>query len=657
MSNILIRRILRRFNSRKYVTILLLITLSAFLVFFKFTNNQVGNSYEYVSKFSPFELPKVSLLTNLHDVDITEILKAQESSLSFIRPGTSEILFKKEKVVGYVSNLQMTKFQEKVSKKRKTSKKKDKKGVTEKPAVEGSYDSVVECTDLAYETKLMYHVFESKGHNDILSSRKQILDWNNDISNLVIHREEEKSMTIEQVIKEHWFEFGHVTVWFQQEECYLVYSRLMYIRQPHNTPIASFIKATAFDKDWNEIKGKRIPYNDVQMPKDIETELALLDTQLNLAGCEIFQTSDSTTEYQECIRKQSSNRLRNMKRKEVILDKYFITYPTVLKFDFKVLSKWSGPEDPRVIMRKDNIHVEEPVIIFDLDDGTDRGMFSLLPHRRTAKITKFSLDKKDGQLGKVEKNWTPFFLPEVDDQFSTLSSGYIHFVYSFFPLRILRCSLDDGVCEEVFSGETLGLVGDSRYSDFRGGSQFVTLPETLPGLEGKNVWISVAKTHTQKCGCGNHFYRAALTVMIESNGVYHLGLITPGLGFGLEPINFSMTGTYCDNKNVISPNSIVSWYISSQDVENKSFEDYLTISVSEGDMSSKYVIIKNVLNYIIDMYKVKDIQESFEIDNRASEIIRKNVKCVSDRIGAVCKEFGKAHPPPESPESPKPPKH
>lgn len=96
------------------------------------------------------------------------------------------------------------------------------------------------------------------------------------------------------------------------------------------------------------------------------------------------------------------------RRKEVIFDKYFITYPRVLKFKFELTDKFAGPEDPRAILKTDEFG-EEAIITFNLDNGKNRKFYSLLRRRRQKSLLKFEIGGK--QPKKIEKNWTPFFHP------------------------------------------------------------------------------------------------------------------------------------------------------------------------------------------------------------------------------------------------------
>lgn len=602
------------------------------------------------NKSENYKIYKVERLADLLKIDITSEIQKQKETISYINELDQNINhYLTKNITGYISNLDVEKDHLPPSSSLPPASSQSDLDLYNSnndkfmPKAQ-LYEKYVTCKDLQYDGVLQFQVNKRKNKDDLIDARRQILSWQNEISDIVQNKEEEENMSEEQIIEKHWFEFGHMSVWSETENCYLTFSRIIYIQSSKNYPKISFIRATAFDKDWNEIKGKRVPYSDVKIPPDFQEQLERLDKQLGVDQCEPLNKGGFVEEYHECLKRHNDNILKNRRYKKDILDKYFLTYPTVLNFHFKLRSDLSGPEDPHVILRKDHYGRDEPIIIFNLDDGVERKMHSILPHRRIPTLAKFLLPDSKG-LSKIEKNWTPFFIPHIDYSYSELSLGYIHFVYSFMPLRILRCSLDNGQCEERFSADTLKLSETNVWGGLRGGTQFVPLPEPLPGVKGKNVWVSFAKTHTKDCGCGPVFYRAVLVVMIEENGIFHLELITPGIDFGIEPMDFGMADQKCRDKNVLAPNSIVSWYINSQDTSTGSFEDYLTITASEADEITKRIVVKGLLNYILNIYTQKHINEHFPVDEHSNTIIDKTRQCVKERILDICKNYGLTHSP------------
>ncbi len=138
-----------------------------------------------------------------------------------------------------------------------------------------------------------------------------------------------------------------------------------------------------------------------------------------------------------------------------------LTFPTI----FDIAVQWEahgslyGPEDPRLVLEED-VEGAEPVVVFNMvAERSDwkRAMYIFRPFTNYTKILTIG----DEERQHIEKNWAPFFVPEEEDLSSDKRawrrsrvvrrpSDYIHFVYAFKPLRILKCHLRCGDCEVVF---------------------------------------------------------------------------------------------------------------------------------------------------------------------------------------------------------------
>lgn len=98
----------------------------------------------------------------------------------------------------------------------------------------------------------------------------------------------------------------------------------------------------------------------------------------------------------------------------------------------------------------------------------------------------------------------------------------------------------------IFNAETIGLDNSKGYFEtIKGGTQYAPLPDILPQLENTHNWISSSKSHVNNCGCGTRFYRPALTVLVEINGIYHLKLIAPNIDFGKPIVGWNLKDTSC----------------------------------------------------------------------------------------------------------------
>lgn len=502
-----------------------------------------------------------------------------------------------------------------------------------------SYDSLTTCEDLSYNNSIQYSTTMKILGDDLISLRRTLLKTG---SWLVkeIQEEEDKLKDETEIVETQWFRFGGSSIWLEEEQCYLVFSRIVYSRQMQkNHPHVSLIRGQAFDRNWNELHGKKIPYIDVKLPSDLNTEFVKLNEELRISDCKEF--INHQVNYDSCNVQQAKSHLQNLKRKDTISSKYFVTYPIVFDIPFDANGDWKGPEDPHVILREMN-NSQEPIVLFNMDDpiGGGRRMFSYMPHRKLDNIQRLSVPGR--QLRNSEKNWTPFFHPS-DNPRSILSRGFIHFIYSFSPLEIFKCSLNDGVCEVVFDGDTLDLSMLNSFGGMRGGTQFVPLPKSFPRLQDKNIWIGFPKLHISNCGCGDIFYRPMLSLLIESRGVYHQELVVPAIDFNIDVLSWDLQSDQCKQTNILSPNSIVHWDIVSQNSRNKEFQDYLTLTVSESDALTKIVTLKGVLNYVLGIYRDKDIESDFIPTKEADIVISKTLNCLINEAKQNCKKYGENH--------------
>lgn len=577
---------------------------------------------------------KIDLLT----VDISKQIKLQRDPQLDSKFASKHFI--KEKVLGFISNLDLDKHRSH-HKKHQGEADDDKNN---KFTVVDTYENLVNCDDLKYEHDLSFHVMDHHHQQhlttNLIESRREILSWNNEYSKRMKDDHLEKGLTEMEIVEKFWFETGHSSIWIESHQCHLTYSLITYTKGSKSFPEVSLIKATAYDKDWKEIRGKRITYNDVKIPTNMEDEWKLLDQQLGVVDCRSLSDTDRK---QECEIEQNKKKLKIIRERENILDHFSMKYPRVINIDAKLRDKFAGAKDPHVILKRNQNGLEEPVIIFNMDEGSGKRLYSYFPHRNVPSLTKFSMFNID-DLGNFHTNWAAFFTPEDDSNKSELSLGNIHFVENISPVHIIRCSLDDGLCDTVFKGEKNKFAKDKKYGSLTGGTQFVSLPSSLPNVKGKNIWVSFAKTQIDYCGCGPTFYRPVLTVLIEVDGVYHFELISPGLDFTISPLNLKLTSTSCDSENVLIPKSIVSWYVSSQDTSAHSYKDYMTVMVNEANSLTKTVIINGVLDYILNIYQDKDIRDTFALNEEANSIVEATRSCVADYSFEVCRRYGLKHP-------------
>lgn len=595
------------------------------------------------TKMPSWQNPQIlSRKTDLLRADISQALKHQNEDLLPVNRRTVLQKFEEEDILGFVSNLDVEKV---LARKAKAAKKNDDSGFHE--GLTGKeYKDVITCSDLSYRSKIQ-HSTEKPLLKDDLSELRKVLMSNPGFLAKEITGEDEEEMSVPEIIQKKWFQFGSSALWLEKEQCYVVYSRVIYSSiHVRNRPHVSLVRAQAFNKDWVEIKGKRIPYVDVPNPEDMEAVMKEIDDAIGITDCSTLKSNNVA--YDACKVKNARNSLVAQKRKESILSKYYVTYPTILNIPFKTDGDWKGPEDPHAVLRKTG-SMEEPVVLYNIDDDdlSRRIMVAYMPHRKIDPIVKLGVDGREQR--SMEKNWTPFFHQEQGD--SIMSRGFIHFIYSFSPLEILKCSLNDGICELVFDADTLKVSDANKFGGIRGGTQFVPLPSVLPRLKDEQIWIGFPKQHIEKCGCGEVYYRPMFSVLVERLGVYSQELLVPAMGFNIDVLSWDMQTTECKDTNILSPNSIGSWEVVGQDPHTKRFEDYLTLTVSEADSNTKVITLKGVLDYVLGIYREKDIKEKFEINHQSDEIIGHTLHCLVDSAFDLCKAYGEAHPGPTENES------
>ncbi|CCF59044.1 hypothetical protein KAFR_0G00110 [Kazachstania africana CBS 2517] len=338
----------------------------------------------------------------------------------------------------------------------------------------------------------------------------------------------------------------------------------------------------------------------------------------------------------------NKKKLKFQKRYDELLSRYYLTYPSIINVPFELGGFLKGPEDPHVILKKKKKY-EEPIIIFNMHASEDgkRRIYAFHPHRKIDPLVKFSIE--DRKVRHKEKNWAPFFSYHDESENSVFSRGFIHFIYTYAPLEILKCSLNDRICEMVFEASTIEASDKNKYGDMRGGTQFVKLPTDIPQVNGKQMWLGFPKSHSSGCGCGRHYYRPMLSLLVETHGAYHLELVVPTMDFERDVLSWDLKGSYCEGVSIMSPNSIAYWEVVEQDVENEKFDDYLGFTFSESDATTKVVVLKNVLNYILDIYKEKRIRDHFEISKESDNIIGNTLQCVKDKLWDDCAKYDKTH--------------
>lgn len=500
-------------------------------------------------------------------------------------------------------------------------------------------DSSIQCSELQYENDIFYSNDRPLISNEMSIVRKFLVSKSDLLSNFIIN-DNEKTMSKDEILKTHWYEFGTSSVWLEKEQCYITVSRIIFsARSSRSSPDISLIRARAFDKDWNELLGKSFPRIGIERPDDLEEKLNEIDSKFGSAS-ECYDHPINSENYFDCISKLSEKIQSGERNKRNLLDNYYITYPTVYKFPIDPAGRLKGSEDPRIILKKKGDH-EEPIVVFNMENGHGRRMFAISPHRAVDNFVKFVLDEDHDTQ---QKNWSPFFTEDDINTLSTVSSGTIHFIRNFQPFEVVRCSLIDGKCT-ILTSEDPEEISKLPHI-LRGGTQFVNLPLPIPKVQGKEIWVAFIKSHIEHCGCGERFYRPMLAILIKDNNFFNIEFMTPSFDLDTEVLgwNVDQKNTKCDRYNVMSPNSIAAWDVIGQDPKTNRFEDYLVFLYSEADITSKYVTIKGLLDYILNIYREKNVAEDFLQSSDNGFLFSNMVKCVFEDAKEVCAKYGKLHP-------------
>ena len=579
----------------------------------------------------------------LSNVNITDLLLSNNDNKYLeVEYGFDESVrhkpFSNKTVVGYVSNVDLKHLDSFM----KNYHKNDTDNANKLLAhINKDFSSLISCEDLQYSYNIEYFVSDKYFQIDYRNIRRQLLSMDSHLSKEFSVTDEESNMSEMEIIEKRWFSFGTAAVWLKNEQCYVAYTRLIYSKaEDRGMSYISMIVGQTFDKNWNEIKGKRISFRDVKMPRQVVELVQSLKRKLDVStNCGIFEPG--TDAYETCVSEINKNRFNIEKRIDLLLDKYSIKYPTVINIPFVLRPEWNGPEDPHVILREDK-DGDEPIIIFNMNTHKGIKVHAVMPHRKIDPVVMFDIE--DTELKVFEKNWSPFFFPSRI-QSNNQYPGYIYFIYDYNPLQIIHCSLLTGKCKMVFHAETAGIDNNNGYSGIlRGGTQYVPLPNILPELENMNIWVGFAKGHVEDCGCGARFYRPTLTVLVETNGVYHLELVVPNIDFDKLVMGWNLKDTSCNWYNILSPSSISNWVVVDQDPITNQFEDYMTVTFSEADAISGRVTIRGLLNYILQVYHKMDIRETLPVNEETALAIQRTSYCIVERYREACKQYGIDHP-------------
>jgi hypothetical protein len=206
---------------------------------------------------------------------------------------------------------------------------------------------------------------------------------------------------------------------------------------------------------------------------------------------------------------------------------------------------------------------------------------------------------RDRAREEAEKNWSPFFLPSEDLK-GKKSAGkpneYIHFVYDFKPLRILKCHLKCGDGDFVFEPELPDNFMTPHNEDgasLHGGTNFVPfpIPRSAGVHEDVRVHVTFPRTNVgAQCGNGYGFhYRPEFVVIVSFRGSFHIAFASKALDFGSAILELDKDDDPCDKGRILIPNSISQW---------DTVQDVMTMTFSVDDQTVQIARIRGLVSFV-----------------------------------------------------------
>lgn len=409
-------------------------------------------------------------------------------------------------------------------------------------------------------------------------------------------------------VQQHWFKFAGTSVWLEQYGVHLMISRALYSSKgDKRSPNLSLAYAQVFNEKWEELQ-------DVELiiPTKNPHSFELLHHNMNFP----------------CI------------------------LPIPFYHDLKYQKKrFYGPEDPRILLVRNEDGNEEPLIIYNAyhrklhtQESIDeehmsvsfnyyRSMFMTWPFQRqvgkrevdglsdparedTVYSRTVELRREGRDRLEVQKNWTPFV--SAKDRDATKADNYIYFIYRWSNLEILKCPLTGSAqfgqsnCQYDYRRDP-ELSENTEVGPLRGGTEMISLHDILPQPminPDKEVWVGFARAHIKACGCGKDMYRPNLAVLTREGANFKLSSLSSFISLDIPVDGWTNPNIQCAKKdpNALIPNGISSWVarqakVRGKDAKSRSVkvvDDYMTLTLSVADASVHTVHIKNLLRTLLD---------------------------------------------------------
>ncbi|KEF63134.1 uncharacterized protein A1O9_01110 [Exophiala aquamarina CBS 119918] len=363
---------------------------------------------------------------------------------------------------------------------------------------------------------------------------------------MVDYSRQDGTLTFEEVVSQTWTRFCGSSVWLQKHQVFLTVTRVIFYTEDRKQwPIVSFLRGQVYDRNWNELR-------------------------------------DHTLRWQG----------RN------------IVFPILFPISFPYLEghRFFGPEDPRVLI-DEGIEDPEPLIVFNMIYKTDpwtRGMHVFRPFTNISTVLTIN---GDAERAEAEKNWAPFFLDEAKDPVKGgkgQPNEYLHFIYRFNPLTVLKCKIANGLCDLVYEQEIATYLPGSHDDDhgrMTGGTNLVPLP--IKSKLGASLYLGFPRSHVD-VGCnGESLYRPALMILSEYKGHFHVEYMSDSIDFGSAAFSEEAFLDPCGEGRILIANSIAKW-------DRSHGQDTLTLSLSVADATVQVLQLQGLFGVIERLYAEDD---------------------------------------------------
>lgn len=210
-----------------------------------------------------------------------------------------------------------------------------------------------------------------------------------------------------------------------------------------------------------------------------------------------------------------------------------------------------------------------------------------------------------GHAEQPEKNWMPFLYKESSAgtaptgldgaQDNHWQMDYLHFIYDFMPLRILKCHLLDGWCDWVYQQKdfnSLGADPDDSGGTLRGGTNLVA----FSAEDGVQTFVGFPKSNVH-LGCKDHFYRPSILVLTAASpNLFRVDYMSDSMEYGDQALSLNAKRDPCGEGRIMMANSIADW-------ERSAGKDLMTITYTVDDVTTQVLRIHGVevfVNSVLD---------------------------------------------------------